>query len=572
MALFDKRLENHTASAKIENMGQEERMNSLLKTMTRSLIIGGMVLMMSIGVNLWVTLANGARLEMLQALDQYRIGSKNLSFAAQAYAVTGKQHYLDRYEQELKVDMNKEKALTILKDSDVKEEEWEELNRIIAEEESMVPMEAEAIELAKAGNTAAATEILFGTEYENLFEAVSDNTEELISVIQRRKAIQIDILGKVQILAQVILVIAILNIVMQFVRMYIFSTKKLLRPVIQVSEQMKHLADGNFSVALDLEENDTEVGTMVKSINSMKKNMGEMIGEVTGILERMGNGNYRFETAANYIGEFKVIETSLHAIKEKMHETLYTLRAASDQINIGSDQLASAAQDLAEGSSVQAMQMEELTTAIKRMSAGMENSAAAAQESVSIATQAGQALQEGNTHMEELKVAIAEISKCSEQIRSIINTIEGIASQTNLLSLNAAIEAARAGDAGRGFAVVAEQVKKLAEESASASGKTTELIETTIRAVEKGISIADKTTESMVEVMQGAMVATQKMGEIAEMLNNEVAGIQAVNSTIATVTEVTDSNSATSQETAAVSEEQKAQVESMVQLMEFFEI
>lgn len=572
MALFDKRLENHTASAKIENMGQEERMNSLLKTMIRSLIIGGMVLMMSIGVNLWVTLANGARLEMLQALDQYRIGSKNLSFAAQAYAVTGKQHYLDRYEQESKVDMNKEKALTILKDSDVKEAEWEELNRIIAEEESMVPMEAEAIELAKAGNTAAATELLFGTEYENLFEAVSDDTEELISVIQRRKAVQIDILGKVQILAQVILVIAILNIVMQFIRMYIFSTKKLLRPVIQVSEQMKYLADGNFSVPLNLEENDTEVGTMVKSINFMKKNMGEMIGEVTGILERMGNGNYRFETTANYIGEFKVIETSLYAIKDKMYETLYTLRAASDQINIGSDQLASAAQDLAEGSSVQAMQMEELTTAIKRMSAGMENSAAAAQESVSIATQAGQALQEGNTHMEELKVAIAEISKCSEQIRSIINTIEGIASQTNLLSLNAAIEAARAGDAGRGFAVVAEQVKKLAEESASASGKTTELIETTIRAVEKGISIADKTTESMVEVMQGAMVATQKMGEIAEMLNNEVAGIQAVNSTIATVTEVTDSNSATSQETAAVSEEQKAQVESMVQLMEFFEI
>ena len=70
MALFDKRLENHTASAKIENMGQEERMNSLLKTMTRSLIIGGMVLMMSIGVNLWVTLANGARLEMLQAEEE----------------------------------------------------------------------------------------------------------------------------------------------------------------------------------------------------------------------------------------------------------------------------------------------------------------------------------------------------------------------------------------------------------------------------------------------------------------------------------------------------------------------
>lgn len=198
------------------------------------------LLLMSIGVNFWVTLANGARVEMLQALDQYRIGSKNLSFAAQSYAVTGKQHYLDNYIEETEEKKNKEQALAILKDSDVKEAEWEELNRIIAEEEAMVPLEEEAIGLAKAGNIAAATEILFGTTYEELFEAVSNDTEELISVIQRRKAIQIDILGKVQILAQVILVISILNIVMQFMRMYIFSTKKLLKPVIQVAEQMKH--------------------------------------------------------------------------------------------------------------------------------------------------------------------------------------------------------------------------------------------------------------------------------------------------------------------------------------------
>jgi len=572
MALKMEKYENHKASAKIENMGQEARMNLLLKTASKAMIIGIAVLLMSIGVNLWVTLANSARLEMLQALDQYRLGSKNLSFAAQAYAVTGSKHYLDRYIQETEVDRNKENALVVLKDSDVKEDEWEELNKIIAEEEAMLPLEAKAIELAKAGDIDGASAILFGTEYEKLFEAVGDDTEKLIASIQRRKAIQIDILGKFQIVTQIILVISVLNIIMKFIRMYIFCNKKLLRPVILVSEQMKYMAEGDFSEALDLEENETEVGSMVKSINFMKQNMGEMIGEVTQILERMGNGNYRFETAANYIGEFKSIEESLKVIKEKMHDTLYTLRVASDQINTGSDQLANAAQDLAEGSSTQAMQMEDLVAAMKRISEGMESSAAAAQESVSISTQAGQALQEGNGHMEELKEAIAEISKCSEQIRTIINTIEDIASQTNLLSLNAAIEAARAGEAGRGFAVVAEQVKKLAEESAEASGRTTELIETTIQAVEKGISIADRTTESMREVMQGAMVATEKMGTIAEMLHTEVENMHEVNNTIATVTEVVDSNSATSEETAAVSEEQKAQVETMVQMIEFFEI
>jgi len=167
---------------------------------------------------------------------------------------------------------------------------------------------------------------------------------------------------------------------------------------------------------------------------------------------------------------------------------------------------------------------------------------------------------------------MAEISQCAEQIQTIITTIEEIAEQTNLLSLNAAIEAARAGEAGRGFAVVADQVKNLAEESARASGRTTALIETTIIAVEKGISIADETAANMAEVMQGAMEATQKMGQIAEMLNKEVNNVHEVNNTVQRVSEVVDSNSATSQETAAVSEEQKAQVETMASLVDYFKI
>ncbi len=572
MAWTSEKFENHKASAKIENMGQEKRMNLLLKKMTRAMIVGGFVLLLSVGFNLWLSGAQNARVKMLQALDQYRLGSKDLSFAAQSYAITGKQHYLDIYENEANVKKNKEKALDVLNDSDINADEWEMLNKIIADEEEMLPLEASAIELAKNGDSAGATAIVFGTTYEDLFEAASNDTENLISAIQRRKTVQIDILGKVQILLQIVLVIALLNVVMQFVRMYIFTSKKLLKPVLQVSEQMKHMADGDFSASFDLEENDTEVGTMVKSINFMKRNMGEVIGEVTDILEQMGNGDYRFETSANYIGEFKVIEESLQTIRTKMHETLNTLRVAADQINSGSDQLAGAAQDLAEGSLVQSAKMTELVSAMKRMSDGMENSAAVAQESVSIATQAGQALQVGNTHMEELKNAIVEINKCSEQIGSIISAIEDIAEQTNLLSLNAAIEAARAGDAGRGFAVVAEQVKKLAEESSAASSRTAALIETTVQAVEKGILIADETTASMGEVMQNAMDATQKMGQIAEMLHDEVDNMHEVNKTIAVVTDVVDSNSATSEETAAVSEEQKAQVEMMVQLIEFFEI
>lgn len=178
----------------------------------------------------------------------------------------------------------------------------------------------------------------------------------------------------------------------------------------------------------------------------------------------------------------------------------------------------------------------------------------------------------GNAKMEELKAAISEISRCSEQIGTIIGTIEDIASQTNLLALNAAIEAARAGEAGKGFAVVAEQVKVLAEESAKAAGNTTELIQATVEAMDKGIAIADETAENMNEVMLGAKEATERMGQIAELLGESTRQIHEVSNNIIKVSAVVDNNSATSEETAAVSTEQKNQVEKMVSLMQKFHI
>ncbi len=552
--------------------GQEAGLRKLMKQVGLVIGLGIFWLIMCVVSSALITVAKDAQIGTMDALNQYRLASRNLTLAVQSYAVTGGEHCYNEYVNEINVDKNREKALEILQGYDITKGEWEKLNSIVTMSADLAEHEAAAIAGVEAGNMDWAREQVFGHHYEEGVEQITTLTDEVIAEIQQRKEAQCNILLILQIACIVFFIAAVVGVLVMIVKVMKFAGMELLVPVKKVSEQMNYLAQGDFSEPLDLKEDDSEVGSMVKSIAFMKTNMHEMISEISSVLDQMGGGNYRINLQKNYVGEFKQIKESLLVITESMKETLNTLRVASEEINLGSDQLASAAQDLAEGSSSQAMQVAELVAAMKTMSGNMEQNANAAAASVEIANRAGETMQRGNEKLEELKEAISEIAKCSEQIHTIINTIEDIAEQTNLLSLNAAIEAARAGEAGRGFAVVAEQVKNLAEESARASGRTTQLIETTIEAVDKGIAIADETATNMVEVMQGAMEATQKMGQIAEMLNKEVANIHDINSTLNQVSEVVDSNSATSQETAAVSEEQKAQVETMAQLVEYFKI
>ena len=561
-----------TAGALQYPNGQEAQMRKLMKQAGIVIGIGIFWLIMSIVSSILITVAKDAQIGVTMALNQYRMGSRNLTMAIQSYAATGNEEYYDAYMTEINVTKSRDNAIETLKGYDINEEEWEKFNRIVTMSNELVEVENAAIAGVQAGNLEWAQGYVFGISYENAIEDIGASTDEIIDEILERKETQCMVMQIIQYVCIAFFVAAVVGVLLMFVRVMKFAGNELLAPVKKVAEQMDYLAQGDFSKQLDLKEDESEVGSMVKSIAFMKENMHDMVSEISAVLDQMGGGNYRVELQKNYVGEFALIKESLLVIIERMKETLRTLQLASEEINLGSEQLACAAQDLAEGSSSQAVQVSGLVEAIKGMAGNMEQNASEAAASVEIATQAGTAMQRGNEKMEELKEAISEIAACSEQIRTIINTIEDIAEQTNLLSLNAAIEAARAGEAGRGFAVVAEQVKNLAEESSRASGRTTQLIETTIAAVDKGISIADETAANMADVMQGAMEATQKMGQIAEMLNQEVTNIHGINETLNVVSEVVDSNSATSQETAAVSEEQKAQVETMAQLVEFFKI
>lgn len=551
---------------------QEARLKRLTKQATAAVIIGALLLTVSIGANTLTIFVYRDENTFNNAINQYRIASKTLTSSAQVFAVKADNQYYDTYMKELNDDKNREKALDQLRKINLTEDELSALEEISSMSDSVLSIEKKSLESVKKGDLISAQEAVFSDGYESTISETNKKIEELKEQVQDRLKAEHVRLKLQMYIAQLIFIISFGYVAVQLYRTLKFSYKDFLQPIKKVSEQMKYVASGDFTHDIDIKEDGTEVGTMVKSINFMKTNLQEMIAEVANVLAQMGEGDYRIEISRQYIGEFTQIKASLIQISDKMKETFQTLRSVTEQIDGGSEQMACAAQDLAEGSTSQASQVSNLVAAVSHISDQIEENAKEAQELVKISAHASNSLKDGNAKVEELKLAIGEISKCSEQIVSIIGTIEDIASQTNLLSLNAAIEAARAGEAGKGFAVVAEQVKDLAEESAKSVGMITGLIETTIAAVDKGISMADDTVGAMSEVMTGTEQSTKKMGDIVNMLNDSVDKMYEINDAITEVSTIVDNNSATSEETAAVSQQQKAQVETMVQLMSHFKI
>lgn len=556
-------------------MGKNSQVAKLKQIVLQAIVvmaIGAVFIILTIGANIKLSSVQSEETKAVKYTNQYRLGSKSLTYAVQAYAVTAKQQYYDDYMNELNVYKNRDIAWAELEKLDIRQEEWDIIKQIAELSNGLVPLEENAFEAAGKGNTASAQAYVFGTQYGDTINQINSLSDKVIQTIQDRMGAQSGRLRIQMLVFEAMLALSFIFVIMQVMRTIKFAREQLLQPIMKVESQMIALAGGNLHSELELEADDSEVGHMVSAIAMMKKNLLDMIEEITAVLEQMGSGNYNIHIQKDYVGDFVQIKESFVKISSVMRDALLTIRDVSGQIDKGAQQLSVAAEDLADGSSVQAGKVSELAMMIEEMSQSMVKNAEEAKETVHLASHAGETLAVGNAKMQELKDAIGEINKCSEEIRTIISTIEDIASQTNLLSLNAAIEAARAGEAGKGFAVVAEQVKSLAEESAKATNETTRLIERTVQAVERGITIADQTAENMGEVMIGAKEATEMMGKMAEMLQADVEKMHQIDENIAGVSEIVDNNSATSEETAAVSTEQKNQVGMMVELMEHFQI
>ncbi|MDR0964044.1 MAG: methyl-accepting chemotaxis protein, partial [Clostridium sp.] len=238
----------------------------------------------------------------------------------------------------------------------------------------------------------------------------------------------------------------------------------------------------------------------------------------------------------------------------------------------GAQNLAEGAQTLAEGATSQTTEIDELSNSMNGLLEQVEQSEQGVDHAAVNAKKVEENALSSQECMGKMILAMERIDTTSSKIRDIINTIEEIASQTNLLSLNAAIEAARAGEAGRGFAVVADEIRQLASQSAQAATNTRELIQTSVTEVHNGNQIVQETSTSIDLVISDVKGIAQMIDEIRVASHKQADYVDTVNHKITLIASLVQDTAATAQESSAVSEELSAQSDTLNNLMEQFKI
>ena len=415
----------------------------------------------------------------------------------------------------------------------------------------------------------------YNNQYKDSLKPIIDSFIEKLASVKNQKS---EILKNN---SMRLIVIALFTILIEVIGSIIFIvvsirlrkrvTKTILDPIQEVNEAIKNLSNGNFSVELNYQSKD-EIGVICDDIRNSFKKLNYAIQYITDSLDTIAAGDLTGVYTEELPGDLSVIVNAIKTLNSGFNSTLSDMQRQSMQIAAGASQVANSSQDLAENTTEQAESLDNLQQLSDEIEDHTRKAGNRIQTAKEVLEKLVATMKQSSGEIENLKTSMQDITMASKDIQGISGQMGNIANQINLLSLNASIEAARAGEAGRGFAVVAGEIGQLASQSAEAVDNTRESLESSIRYAENGSNAVTGIIASFDEVMSGVESIGSEMARVVEASQKQIKAIKNMDERIREIADSTQSNSANSEESAAVSEELNASIDNINELIQSFKI
>ena len=413
----------------------------------------------------------------------------------------------------------------------------------------------EILQLSREGKQQEASKLMTGEVYEE-YKAFAEKLTTLCEKFQ----VELD---QAKTMANVCTVIIFIVIVAAGLAIAVVTTliggiitNSITEPVEQIEAAVASLRKGELSnVEMLTYESEDEFGDTIRNLKEAMGILADYVREISVEVKAIAQGDLtrNGDDITDFLGDFSELKTSLLYILKRFNSTLTEISNLAEQVSSNSSEVENASKSLADGATEQAGVIEELNATIDAVVDLAEDTAKETQSASARVKASANKANEEKEKMNELLTEMEHITEISKEIGNIITDIEDIASQTNLLSLNASIEAARAGEAGRGFAVVADQIGKLAADSAKSAVNTRELIDKTLVEIEKGNTITRTTAESFNQIIEDMKSFAELAENTMEKANSQAESLEQIGQGIEQLSGVVQGNAASSEENTAIS-------------------
>lgn len=516
--------------------------------------------------------ANEDRFELTYNANRFMNGSAYLTNEVRAYASTGNQEHYDNYWNEVNTLKNRDIGVAAMQEIGITNEEQKMIDDMYGLSNQLVPLEEQAMKQVQAGEQSAAVDYVYGEEYKDSITKINALKEQFLATLDERTLQEVDALTHSSSMIQFLMVIALAMVgTLQLISMWVIR-RKILRPVIAVRDQMGEISQGNLSAEFGFRSDTSEIGMLVASIHETKGELRKYISDIDNKFSEMAQGNMNLSIDSSYRGEFLPIQDAMRQILDGLNDALSRIHQTAGKVSDRSERMAVSAQTLSDGAVQQAAAVEELSAGIQDISGQVKRTSKDADNARKSAVETESQLAVCSQKMDALSSAIADISESSDQISGIIKTIEDISFQTNILALNASVEAARVGAAGKGFAVVANEVQQLAAKSAESAKNITDLIVNSVRLVQYGTSLSGETMTALTNVVSSSRQSAELVEHIADSAKQQAESLSQLTEGMENISAVVQTNANTAEESASSAQELRHHAERLQAAVRHFQL